>query len=181
MEIYLSPWILLPLPSWIIFYQHCLRNYQKLQTKAKCLINMCGIKKKASLHWWDRWHCIRCNTDSPFHIHKFIPPEIRKAFNVGINTWNITVVLFSNGDRTTWLSPFSWRLFLIHLKVYEMSPACYSCWFNWRNSIRCTHCNFISMEHNSIPWRAKITENWCWCHYFSPLMTTIYDHQNLFK
>jgi hypothetical protein len=27
------------------FYQHCLRDYQKLQTKVKCLINMCGMKK----------------------------------------------------------------------------------------------------------------------------------------
>ncbi len=45
MEIYLSSWILLPLPSWIIYYQHCLRDYQKLQMKAKCLIKMCGMKK----------------------------------------------------------------------------------------------------------------------------------------
>ncbi len=27
--------------------------------------------------------------------------------------------------------------------------------FNWRNSIRCTHCNIISLEHDSIPWQAK--------------------------
>ncbi len=33
MEIYLSPWILLLLPSWIIFYKHCLRAYQKLQKR----------------------------------------------------------------------------------------------------------------------------------------------------
>ncbi len=25
-------------------YQHCLRDYQKLQTKMKCLINTCGMK-----------------------------------------------------------------------------------------------------------------------------------------
>ena len=50
---------------------------------------------------------------------------------------------------------FSWRFFLIHLKVYEMSQACYCCWFNWRNSITCTHCNVISLEHNSIPQQAK--------------------------
>ncbi len=37
-----------------------------------------------------------------------------------------------------------------------MWPACYSCWFVWRNSISmCTHCNVISLEHDSIPWRAK--------------------------
>ena len=41
------------------------------------------------------------------------------------------------------------------LKVYEMSQACYCCWFNWRNSITCTHCNVISLEHNSIPQQAK--------------------------
>ncbi len=28
---------------------------------------------------------------------------------------------------------------------------------------------------------SKVTENQCWRHYFSPLMTIIYDHQNLFK
>ncbi len=28
---------------------------------------------------------------------------------------------------------------------------------------------------------SKITENLCWRHYFSPLMTFIYNHQNLFK
>jgi hypothetical protein len=27
------------------FYQYCLRDYQKLKMKAKCLINMCGMKK----------------------------------------------------------------------------------------------------------------------------------------
>jgi hypothetical protein len=27
------------------FYQHCLKDYQKLQTKAKRLINMCGMRK----------------------------------------------------------------------------------------------------------------------------------------
>jgi hypothetical protein len=46
---------------------------------------------------------------------------------------------------------FSWRFFLINLKVYEMLPACYSLWFNWTNSITCTHCNVISLEHDSIP------------------------------
>ncbi len=36
-----------------------------------------------------------CNTDSPIHIHKIIPTEVWKAFNVGINAWNITAVLHS--------------------------------------------------------------------------------------
>jgi hypothetical protein len=36
-----------------------------------------------------------------------------------------------------------------------MLQACYYCWFNWRNSITCTHCNVISLEHNSIPQQAK--------------------------
>jgi hypothetical protein len=36
-----------------------------------------------------------------------------------------------------------------------MLQACYCCWFKWRNSIACTHCNVISLEHNSIPQRAK--------------------------
>jgi hypothetical protein len=39
--------------------------------------------------------------------------------------------------------------------VYEMLPACYSLWFDWTNSITCTHCNVISPEHDSIPWQAK--------------------------
>jgi hypothetical protein len=81
--------------------------------------------------------------------------RFEKAFNVGINAWNITAVLYLNdlnGDRTTWLSPFSWRFFLIHLKVYKMLPAWYSLWFNWTNSITCTHCNVTSLEHDSIPW-----------------------------
>ncbi len=45
--------------------------------------------------------------------------------------------------------------FIIHLKVYEMWPACYCCWFNWRNSNMHTHCNIISLKHDSIPWQAK--------------------------
>jgi hypothetical protein len=36
-----------------------------------------------------------------------------------------------------------------------MWPACYSLWINWTNSITCTHCNVISLEHDSIPWRTK--------------------------
>ncbi len=39
----------------------------------------------------------------------------------------------------------------LYIKVYEMSPACYSLWFNWTNSITCTHCNVISLEQDSIP------------------------------
>jgi hypothetical protein len=39
--------------------------------------------------------------------------------------------------------------------VYEMMQACYCCWFNWKKSITCTHCNVISLEHDSIPWQAK--------------------------
>ncbi len=101
MEIYLSPWILLLLPSWIIIYKHCLRDYQKLQLKAKCWSTCVEWKKQTPLHWWDCWHCIVCNIDSPIHIHKFIPPEVWKAFNVGINAWNITAIVFSNEDRTT--------------------------------------------------------------------------------
>jgi hypothetical protein len=46
---------------------------------------------------------------------------------------------------------FSLRFFLIHLKVSEMLQACYCCWFNWKNSITCTQCNVISLEHDSIP------------------------------
>ncbi len=112
-------------------------------------------KKIASPHQWDSWHCNVCNTDSPIHIHKFIPQEASKAFNVRFNAWNITAVLYSNGDRTSWFSLFSWRFFLIHLEVCEVLQACYCCWFNWKNSITCTHCNVTSLEYDSIPWQAK--------------------------
>ncbi len=132
-----------------------MRDCQKLQTKQNVWSTCVKWKKQESLHQWDSRLCCVCNTDSPIHIHKFIPPEVWKAFNVGINAWNITAVLYSNGDRTRWLSPFSWRSFHIHLKLYQMWPACYSCWFNWRNSITCTHWNVISLEHDSIPWWAK--------------------------
>ncbi len=87
--------------------------------------------------------------------HQYCSSSVWKAFNVGINTWNITAVLYSNGDQTRWICHFSSRSFRIHFKVYQMWPACYSCWFNWRNSITRTHCNVMSLEHDSIPWRAK--------------------------
>ncbi len=138
MEIYLPPWILLLLPSWIIICQDYKRVCQKLLPKAKFLINKCQIKNQASIHWRHRWHCIVCNTDSPIHIHKFIPPEVWEEINVGISAWNITAVLYSNGVRTTWIFRLSWRYFHIHVMVYQIWPACYSCWFNRRNSISCT-------------------------------------------
>ncbi len=112
-------------------------------------------KKQASFHSRHRWHCIVCNTDSPIHIHKFIPPEVWKAFNVGINAWNITAVLYLNGVSTTWIFRLSWRSFHIHVMVYQMWLAFYSCWFNRRNSIPCTCCNVISLEYDSIPWWPK--------------------------
>jgi hypothetical protein len=60
-------------------------------------------------------------------------------------------------------STFKWRqnqmtftffleiFFSIHIAVYQMWPASYSSWFNWRNSIPCTLCNVISLEHDSNP------------------------------
>ena len=137
MEIYLLPWILLPLPGWMIICQDYMRVYQKLQIKVnflelphwvslhrfrwKSIFNLessycfqagslfvkftrgsvrnckqrqtfwstnVASKKQRLLHRWDSLHCIACNTDSPIHIHKFIPPEVWKAFNVGINAWS---------------------------------------------------------------------------------------------
>ncbi len=158
-----------------------MRVCQKLQTKAKFLINKCGIKKQDSIHWRHRWHCIVCNTDSPIHIHKFIPPEFWEEINVGINAWNITAVLYSHGVRTTWIFCLSWRYFHIHVTVYQMWPAYYSCWFNRRNSIPCTCCNVISLEHDSIPCRPKWQRINNYATSFHLILTIIYDHQNLFK
>ncbi len=42
-----------------------------------------------------------------------------------------------------------------------------------------SHCNDILLKHDSMT--SKITENWYWRHYFLPLMTIIYNHQNLIK
>ncbi len=57
-------------------------------------------------------------------------------------------------------------LLLVQLEeLYYMHPLqCYYITGTWFNSMT-----------------SKITENQCWRHYFSPLMTIIYDHQNLFK
>jgi hypothetical protein len=43
----------------------------------------------------------------------------------------------------------------LYTLVYDMLPACYSLRFNWTNSITCTHCNIISLEHDSISRQAK--------------------------
>ncbi len=152
MEIYLPPWILLLLPSWIIICQVYKRVCQKLQTKANFWSTIIASTKQAYIHWRHRWNYIVCNTDSPIHVHKYIPPEVWKAFNAGINAWNITAVLYSNGVRTTWNFCLSWRSFHMHATVYQMWLACYSCWFNRTNSISCTRCNVISLEQDSIPW-----------------------------
>ncbi len=98
--------------------------------------------------------CLQHRFPYPY-LHKFITPEVWKTFNVGINPWNITAVLYSDGGRTRWVSPFSWRSYHINFRVYQMWPDWYSCWFNCRNSITCTHCNVISLEHDWIPWREK--------------------------
>ncbi len=55
-------------------------------------------KKQASLHRWDSWHGSVCNTDSPIHIHKFIPS---KGFN-SIQCWNQCLKYYSS-------SIFKWR------------------------------------------------------------------------
>jgi hypothetical protein len=39
----------------------------------------------------------------------------------------------------------------IYITVYQMWAACYFSWFNWTNSIPCTRCNVISLEHDSTP------------------------------
>ncbi len=154
MEIYLSPWILLPHPSWIIF----------LLTLPERLSETANEDEEFDQHFWNekrKRHLINeivdialSETQIPYPYSQIYSTKVSKAFNVRINAWNITAALYSNGDRTSWLSSFSWRFFLIHLKEYEMSQACYCCWFNWRNSITCTHCNVTSLEHYSIPQQA---------------------------
>jgi hypothetical protein len=47
--------------------------------------------------------------------------------------------------------PDEFAIFPGDLSTYTLWPACYSCWFNWRNSITCTHCNIMSLEHDSTP------------------------------
>ncbi len=64
----------------------------------------------------------------------------RSTFKLSQNHMNFLFILIS---------------FHLHVTVYQMWPACYSCWFNRRNSIPCTRCNIISQEHDSIPWRPK--------------------------
>ncbi len=155
MEIYLPPWILLLLPGWLLFVKIVWGTVRNCKQRRNFWSTFVKWKKQRSLHQWDSWHCIVCNTDSPIHIHKFIPPEVWKAFNVGINAWNIIAVPHSSGNTIWWISPFCLRSFHIHVKVKEMWPVCYSSWFNWRNSIPCTCCNVISLEHDWTPWWAN--------------------------
>jgi hypothetical protein len=68
------------------------------------------------LHWWDSWHYFVNNTASPIHVYKFIIPEVWKAFNVGINAWYITAVLYSDEVRTRWICRFFWRTFTYTLR-----------------------------------------------------------------
>ncbi len=50
MEIYLSPWILLLLPSWIIFLLTLPEGLSKPQMKTKSSINISGLKTKKRKH-----------------------------------------------------------------------------------------------------------------------------------
>ncbi len=151
MEIYLSPWILLSLPSLIIFYQHCLRDYQKLQTKMKSLINenekckywqYCFINEIVAFEL-SATHIPLSIFTNLFH-KRFEKHSMLESMLEILQQFYIQMEIDSN-----------WRFFLIHLKVCEMLHACYCCWFNWKNSITCTHWNVILLEHDSIPWQAK--------------------------
>ncbi len=179
MEIYLPPWILLPLPGWISICQVYKRVCQKLHTKANFLINKCCIKKarfNLSMRYWTLH----------FLQHRFSYPysQIYSARGLkSIQCWNQCLKYYSS-------STFKWRhnlsnfiflveifphtrygvrdvarvlLFMVQLeKLYSMHPLqCYitGTWLN--------------------PMMSKFTENWCWCHFFLPLMTIMYDHQNL--
>ncbi len=168
MKIYLPTWILLLLPSWITFFQHCLRDCQKLQTKANFLINMCWMKKQVSLHWWDSGHWIVCNADSPINIRKFIPPEVWKAFNVGINSWNIT--------QNQMTFTFFLEIFLhTHYGVSDVASVLLFM-VQIGNTIPYTCCNVLSLEHDSIPWQAnsqRINVDATWFYLLWKLFTII--------
>jgi hypothetical protein len=98
-----------------------------------------------------------------------------------IQCWNQRLKYYSssifNGVRTTWIFCLSWRSFHIHIMVYQMWPACYSCWFNRRNSIPCTCCNVISMEHDSIPWRPK----WQWINVYATFLHLLWQSLTIIK
>ena len=72
---------------------------------------MFDMWNEKSKHCFINEYCSVCNTDSPIHIHNFITTEVWKAFNVGINAWNIAAFLYSNGDRTQMTFSFFLEIF----------------------------------------------------------------------
>ncbi len=84
---------------------------------------------------------------------------LKRIANTSVNTFLLAIMSIRPLFKEIWTVNTIWRTNDVprqeRVKVYEMAQACYCCWFNWRNSITCTHCNVISLEHDSIPQQAK--------------------------
>ncbi len=57
MEIYLSSWILLPLPSWIIFFNIVWQTIRNCKWRWSVWSTRVEWKKQELHHQWDNWHC----------------------------------------------------------------------------------------------------------------------------
>ncbi len=101
------------------------------------------------LHWFFRWYLylfkVSCRAEVVTSPHKSV---------------TATSGLTSSGCRPHTSSVWPWSgESKVHLYGTFIGGLRHSCWFKWRNSITCTHCNVISLEHNWIPWRANSQRN----------------------
>ncbi len=101
----------------IIFYLHCLRDYQKLQTKTKSLINISGMKKKyasiASSMRQLQLHCLQHRFPYPY-LQIYSTRDLKS-----IQCWNQRLKYYSS-------SIFKWRqnqmTFTFFLEILPYTP-----------------------------------------------------------
>ncbi len=158
MEIYLPPWILLLLPGWIIIRQFFFEGLSETANKGESF-DQHLLNEKSKDHFIDETMGIALfATQIPLSIltnlfhqrfekHSMLESmlEILQQFYIQVATQSGEFHLFA-GDLPT---------YTLRCKRCGQRVTLHGSIGDWRNSIPCTCCNVISLEHDWTQWWAN--------------------------
>ncbi len=180
MGIYLSPWILLPLPSWVICINIAWGTIRNCKWRQRVWSTRVEWKKKALPHQWDSWHALS-ETQIPLSIFTNLFHKRFQKHSMLESTHEILQQFYIQMET----EPHDFLLFPEDSSLYTL--RCMRCCKPVTVAGSIGETLLLAPTAMLYHWNifnstaSKIIENRCWHYYFSHLMIIIYVHQNLVK